>query len=103
MASISINAPGTGLISNNFSSDNSGPARICITAETEDFDTETLRDWQNEGFDVVYVAYEDGGKEYISRLNGVKEGLGVGEQYSVIGTVWSSSPINTILSTDTKE
>ncbi|KAJ9211451.1 hypothetical protein DTO166G4_6965 [Paecilomyces variotii] len=84
MASISINAPGTGFISNSFNLDNAGPARICITAETEDFDTQTLRDWQHEGFDVVYVAYGNGGKEYISRLNGVKEGLGVGEQYAVI-------------------
>lgn len=94
MASISINAPGTGFISNSFNLDNAGPARICITAETEDFDTQTLRDWQHEGFDVVYVAYGNGGKEYISRLNGVKEGLGVGEQYAVIGMLASIFIIN---------
>lgn len=85
MASVSINAPGTGFISDKFSSDSSDPARLCITAETDDFDAQTLRDWHNEGFDVVYLAYENGGKEYLSKLNDMKEGLGVGEQYAVIG------------------
>ncbi|GJP93527.1 hypothetical protein CBS147343_9632 [Aspergillus niger] len=82
MASISINAPGaTGFIYNNA---NLGTARVCISAETPDFDTETLRAWADEGFDVVYAPYNNGGKEYEARLKSVKEGLGVGDNYAVI-------------------
>lgn len=83
MASISINAPGLtgGLLYNN--GDNN--ARLCITAETGEFDIETIKNWQEEGFDVVYLPLNEGGKDYEARLRSVKEGLGVGENYGVIG------------------
>ncbi|GFF33890.1 hypothetical protein IFM51744_02265 [Aspergillus udagawae] len=58
--------------------------RICITAETPDFDTAFIRQWQDEGFEVMYLPYNDGGKEYTSQLKSVKEGLGVGVNYAVI-------------------
>ncbi|KAJ6115304.1 hypothetical protein N7486_001082 [Penicillium sp. IBT 16267x] len=82
MASISINAPGlsNGLLYNN--GDNN--ARLCITAETGEFDIETIKNWQEEGFDVVYLPLNEGGKDYEARLRSVKEGLGVGENYGVI-------------------
>ncbi|KAE8377364.1 hypothetical protein BDV26DRAFT_263688 [Aspergillus bertholletiae] len=81
MATISINAPGaTGFLYNNAS----GKARLCISAETPDFDTETLRNWRDEGFDVLYVPYDGDGREYVARLKSVKEGLGVGENYAVL-------------------
>ena len=83
MATISINAPGAtgGFLYNNGNNN----ARLCITAETEEFDTDTIREWQDEGFDVVYLPLNEGGKDYASRLMGVKSGLGVGENYAVIG------------------
>ncbi|KAJ5454102.1 uncharacterized protein N7458_005058, partial [Penicillium daleae] len=82
MATVSISAPGLsgGLLYNNGSNN----ARVCITSETGEFDMETIKNWQDEGFDVVYVALDGGGKEYEGRLRGVKEGLGVGENYAVI-------------------
>ncbi|RJE21365.1 dienelactone hydrolase [Aspergillus sclerotialis] len=81
MASVTINAPGaSGFLYNS----GSRTARVCITAETEDFDKETLRSWQDEGFDVIYIPYDVGDKEYSGRLKTVKEGLGVGENYAVI-------------------
>lgn len=81
MATISINAPGaTGFLYNNAS----GKARLCISAETPDFDTETLRNWRDEGFDVIYVPYDGDQREYVARLKSVKEGLGVGENYAVL-------------------
>lgn len=87
MASVTINAPGaSGFLYNS----GSRTARVCITAETEDFDKETLRSWQDEGFDVIYIPYDVGDKEYSGRLKTVKEGLGVGENYAVIGK--STSP-----------
>ncbi|PYI31046.1 dienelactone hydrolase [Aspergillus indologenus CBS 114.80] len=82
MASISINAPGaSGFIYNNA---NLGTARVCITAETEEFDTQTIRAWADEGFDVVYVPFNNGGKDYAARLRTVKDGLGVGDNYAII-------------------
>ncbi|KAJ5667828.1 uncharacterized protein N7477_006398 [Penicillium maclennaniae] len=82
MALVSINAPGlsSGLLYNN--GDNN--ARVCITSETDEFDMETIKDWQDEGFDVVYLPFNGGGKDYANRLMGVKEGCGVGENYAVI-------------------
>ncbi|GES59947.1 dienelactone hydrolase [Aspergillus terreus] len=81
MANVSINIPGASgfLYSGGF-----GAARLCITAETEEFDTETLHNWRDEGFDVVYVPANCNEKEYISRLRSVKEGLGVGDNYAVL-------------------
>jgi len=83
MAHVTINAPGaSGFLYNS----GSGTARVCITAETENFDKETLRSWRDEGFDVIYIPFDDvGEKEYTSRLKTVKEGLGVGENYAVVG------------------
>lgn len=83
MATVSINAPGlsSGFLYNNGANN----ARLCITAETPDFDIETIKNWQDEGFDVVYLPFDGGGKDYGSRLMGVKEGLGVGENYAVVG------------------
>lgn len=85
MATVSISAPG---LSNGFLYNNgSNNARLCITAETADFDIETIKSWQDEGFDVLYLPFDGGGKEYASRLTSVKEGLGVGENYAVIGAL----------------
>ncbi|KAJ5594631.1 uncharacterized protein N7459_000839 [Penicillium hispanicum] len=82
MATVSISAPGlsSGLLYNNGNNN----ARLCITSETGEFDTDTIRHWQDEGFDVVYLPLNGGGKDYASRLMGVKNGLGVGENYAVI-------------------
>lgn len=83
MATVSISAPGlsSGLLYNNGNNN----ARICITSETGEFDNQTIQDWQDEGFDVVYLPLNGGGKQYESQLKSVKEGLGVGENYAVIG------------------
>jgi hypothetical protein len=83
MATISISAPGasSGFLYNNGSNN----ARLCITAETAEFDTEIIQNWQDEGFDVLYRPFNGGGKEYESQLKSVKDGLGVGENYAVIG------------------
>ncbi|EAW13425.1 dienelactone hydrolase [Aspergillus clavatus NRRL 1] len=82
MALLSINAGGA---SGGFLYSSSlAKTRICITAETPDFDNETIRQWQDEGFEVMYLPYNNGGKEYISQLRSVKEGLGVGVNYAVI-------------------
>ncbi|CRG88678.1 dienelactone hydrolase [Talaromyces islandicus] len=84
MASVTINTPGNGLVYNTFLNNQLSTPRLCITSEEAEFDTETIRNWQNEGFDVSYVPLNNGGKDYIGRLNSLKEGLRVGEQYAII-------------------
>jgi hypothetical protein len=86
MASISINTPGNGLVYNTFLNSQLSTPRLCVTSEEEEFDTETIRNWQNEGFEVTYVPLDGGGKEYTARLENMKEGLRVGEQYAIIGS-----------------
>ena len=82
MATVSINAPGAfGSPYNN----SSKRMRLCISAETPDFDNEILRNWRDEEFDVVYLPYNEGRNDYQMRLRSVKEGLGVGENYAIIG------------------
>ncbi|OKL61698.1 hypothetical protein UA08_02178 [Talaromyces atroroseus] len=84
MAAISINTPGNGLVYNTFLNSQLSTPRLCITSEEGEFDTETIRNWQNEGFEVTYVPLDGGGKEYAARLESMKEGLRVGEQYAII-------------------
>ncbi|KAJ5550750.1 hypothetical protein N7461_005448 [Penicillium sp. DV-2018c] len=89
MANITISAPGLnggGFLYNNGNNN----ARLCVTAESEDFDMEVIKSWQDEGFDVVYLPFNTGGKEYARRLQSVKEGLGVGENYAVIELTFSA-------------
>lgn len=88
MATVSINAPGlSGALLYNNGSNN---ARVCITSETGEFDMQTIKNWQDEGFDVVYLPLDGGGKDYEGRLKGVREGLGVGENYAIIGKVFET-------------
>lgn len=82
MAAVSIKAPGA---SGSLYNKSSGRMRLCISAETPDFDTEILRNWRDEEFEVVYLPFNEGGKDYQTRLHSVKDGLGVGESYAIIG------------------
>lgn len=91
MALLSINTPGNGLVYNTFLNSQLSTPRLCITSEENEFDTETIRNWQNEGFEVTYVPLDNGGKEYAGRLESVKEGLKVGESYAIVGRYFSSS------------
>jgi hypothetical protein len=84
MATVSISAPGLGSGGFLYNNGNNN-ARLCVTAETENFDMETIKNWQDEGFDVLYIPYNGGGKEYGAKLQSVKDGLGVGENYGVVG------------------
>ncbi|OGE54818.1 hypothetical protein PENARI_c005G10348 [Penicillium arizonense] len=83
MTTVSISAPGLGSGGFLYNNGNNN-ARLCITAETENFDMEIIKNWQDEGFDVLYVPYNGGGKEYGAKLQSVKDGLGVGENYGVV-------------------
>jgi hypothetical protein len=72
-----------GFLSNSFPH---SPPRLYFTAEDDDFDDETLREWREEGYEVAYVPMGRGGKVYGERLNALsRAGLGVGETFAIIG------------------
>lgn len=59
---------------------------VLLTAETDDFDDEITRRWKDQGFQVIYVPFGDGGGEYIRRLHGVAgRSVGVSERYAIVG------------------
>lgn len=73
------------------------PPKLYFTAESDDFDAVTLAEWRNEGFDVEYVPMEDGGDEYVRKLERLaKRNLGPCETFGIIGTfylVWFHSAL----------
>ncbi|KAL9091429.1 MAG: hypothetical protein Q9165_004815 [Trypethelium subeluteriae] len=63
---------------------NSLPPRLHITAETDDFDEDILQDWRDEGFDVTYFSFGDGGKPYRQKIQSLHSDLELGESYAII-------------------
>ncbi|RFU81362.1 hypothetical protein TARUN_845 [Trichoderma arundinaceum] len=45
-----------------------GPPKLYLTAESDDFDSVTIAEWQAEGFDVEYLPMGNGGEEYVQML-----------------------------------
>jgi hypothetical protein len=58
---------------------------IFLTAETDDFDEETIAAWEGEGFVTIYVPYGDGGREYVDRMHAAPDQeLGLNDQYAIV-------------------
>ncbi|KAF2841475.1 dienelactone hydrolase-like protein [Patellaria atrata CBS 101060] len=64
-----------------------GPPKIYITAEDDEFDEETLREWRAEGFDVEYIPMNGGGKPYRDRMHSLTDSRKLGEMYAIVGKV----------------
>ena len=68
-------------------------AHVILCAETEDFDEETTKQWQDEGFHVLYVPLLEGGNDFVNRVHATGDGLGASEQYAIVGNaavlVWN--------------
>lgn len=58
---------------------------LVLTAETEDFDEETIAQWQDEGFVVKYVPLLNGGSGYVKRVQSAGDTFGVAEYYGIVG------------------
>jgi hypothetical protein len=67
-------------------------AHLILTAETEDFDEETTKQWQDEGFHTAYVPLLNGGHEYIKRIHNTADAFGVGDYYAIVGKYQHSIP-----------
>src|ERR1700750_393267 len=66
---------------------NTTTPRLYITAETntaEEFDQVTLKKWTDEGFDVSYLPYGNGGASYVNRLKDISRKSHLGDSFAVI-------------------
>ena len=86
MPTLISNANTTGFLSNDFPH---GTPKLYLTAESDDFDDLTVQDWQNEGFNVNYLSMSDGGRKFAQTLDSLKDGMGVGETFAIIGMLAS--------------
>ncbi|CAD0082333.1 unnamed protein product [Aureobasidium vineae] len=60
---------------------------IFLTAETDDFDEETIAAWQGEGFVTTYVPFGDGGRDYVARMHAAPDqALGLNDQYAIVAS-----------------
>jgi len=63
--------------------------RLYITAETDtiqEFDQITLKHWRDEGFDVIYLPFGQGGKAYTKELEAIKNNMSLSNSFGMIGT-----------------
>ncbi|KAI8957321.1 hypothetical protein F5Y11DRAFT_360939 [Daldinia sp. FL1419] len=59
--------------------------RLYVTAESDEFDLQTLNEWRDEGFNVEYIPMGDGGNEYRIKLESLAKGnLGPCETYGIV-------------------
>ncbi|CAI6336286.1 unnamed protein product [Periconia digitata] len=70
--------------SNGWLSFNHSTPVLYVTAEDEEFDTETLRAWRDEGFNVKYVPMGSGGKTYVNTLHHLGDNMSIGERYAIV-------------------
>ena len=71
--------------SNGWLSFNAATPSLFITAETDDFDSFTLKAWEEEGFKVKYIPFGKGGKSYVQTLHHLGDGMSIGERYAIVG------------------
>ena len=54
------------------------PPKLYITAESDDFDAQTLSDWSAEGFDVSYIPLGDDVSSYLDKLRSLHRSKSLG-------------------------
>jgi len=62
-----------------------GPPPLYITAETDDFDEVIIQAWRDEGYNVQYIPFGDGGKAYTNTLRRLGDNLSIGESFAIVG------------------
>ncbi|RVX72551.1 hypothetical protein B0A52_03741 [Exophiala mesophila] len=58
--------------------------RLVITSDTDDFDPTTVQHFQQEGFQLAYLAYQGNKSQYMSRLQHLQDPLELGEKYAIV-------------------
>ena len=71
-----------------------GPHLLYISAESPDFDQQTIRNWHDEGFKVVYLPFDmQRKKEYRAQLSHLGDSLSMGEKWAIVGSLSSSAAL----------
>ena len=63
------------------------PARLVLSADTPDFDPETIDRFKEEGFTIGYLAYDGDVKKYRNQLLSIGDRLEMGEKFAIVGTL----------------
>ena len=58
---------------------------IVLAAETEDFDDDATKEWNEEGFRTAYVPLLKGGNAFIDRVHKTGDAFGASEYYAIVG------------------
>lgn len=61
------------------------PRRVVLTANSSDFDPVTIKNWKDEGYEVVYLPFPADRAEYIEQLKHLSDPLELGEKYAIVG------------------
>jgi len=68
------------------------PPRLHVTADDDEFDPTIIQHFREEGFDVTYLPYGNGGKAYKDKLKHLADDLELGEDYVIVGTLNPTRP-----------
>lgn len=60
--------------------------RVLIAADTPQFDSATLHNWEEEGFIVSYLPFTGRKEDYASALCSLPGTLQLGEEFALVGT-----------------
>ena len=61
------------------------PPRLVLIAESEDFDRNTIKNWKDEGFQIMYIPFSGGKKELVTHMHTISDPLELGETYAIVG------------------
>lgn len=59
--------------------------RLIVTSDTDDFDEIIMSHFQQEGFQISYLAYDGNRKTYQNALDHLADGLDLGDRYAIVG------------------
>ncbi|KAK5363459.1 hypothetical protein LTR20_003486 [Exophiala xenobiotica] len=58
--------------------------RLVLTSDTDDFDQTTISHFQEEGFQLSYLAYDGNKADYMAKLQHLQDPLELGEKYAIV-------------------
>jgi hypothetical protein len=60
---------------------------LVLTAETDDFDEEIIRQWREEGFNTAYVPLSNNVNAFIDQIHRTGDSFGPSQYYGIVGTL----------------
>lgn len=63
--------------------------RLVLTAEDPSFDSVTIQNWKDEGYDVTYLPFTGSHPDFERNLQHLADPLEMGEKYAIVGVLLS--------------